>query len=80
MAGAGFAVGGSAVDRFAVAFDVIAFSMCLMALLKLLQDMERFSTMFRNYDLLARSFVIYAHVYPFAELLAGRIGGCGPAP
>jgi glutaredoxin len=48
----------------------IAFSMCALALLKL-QDVERFSTMFLNYDLLARRWVPYARVYPFAEALAG---------
>ncbi|AOH36985.1 MauE/DoxX family redox-associated membrane protein [Luteimonas sp. JM171] len=48
----------------------IAFSMCILALLKL-QDVESFSTMFLNYDLLARRFVPYSYVYPFAELLAG---------
>ena len=48
----------------------IAFSMCILALLKL-QDVESFSTMFLNYDLLARRWVPYGHVYPFAELLAG---------
>jgi len=44
--------------------------MCILALLKL-QDVESFSTMFLNYDLLARRFVLYAYLYPFAELLAG---------
>jgi glutaredoxin len=48
----------------------IAFSMCLLAMLKL-QDIEAFSTMFLNYDLLARRFVPYGYVYPFAELTAG---------
>ena len=48
----------------------IALSMCILALLKL-QDVEKFSTMFLGYDLLARKFVPYAYVYPFAELLAG---------
>lgn len=48
----------------------IAFSMCILALLKL-QDVESFSNMFLNYDLLARRFVPYSYVYPFAELLAG---------
>ncbi len=48
----------------------IAFSMCLLAMLKL-QDLETFSTMFLNYDLLARRFVPYSYVYPFGELLAG---------
>ncbi|THK42613.1 glutaredoxin family protein [Methylophaga sp. SB9B] len=48
----------------------IAISMCILALLKL-QDVESFSTMFLNYDLLARKVVRYAYVYPFGELLAG---------
>lgn len=48
----------------------IAFSMCMLALLKL-QDLASFSTMFLNYDLLARRLVIYAYLYPFAELLVG---------
>ncbi|WP_422785778.1 glutaredoxin family protein [Rhizorhabdus argentea] len=48
----------------------IAFSMCVLAILKL-QDVERFSTMFLNYDLLARRWVRYGYVYPFAEALAG---------
>ena len=48
----------------------IAVSMCLLAMLKL-QDLERFSSMFLGYDLLARRYVPYAYVYPFAELAAG---------
>lgn len=48
----------------------VAFSMCILALLKL-QDVESFSNMFLNYDLLARRKVPYAYVYPYAELLAG---------
>jgi glutaredoxin len=48
----------------------IAFSMCILALLKL-QDIESFSTMFLGYDLLARKYVPYSYVYPYAELLAG---------
>ncbi len=48
----------------------ITFSMCILALLKL-QDVESFSTMFLNYDLLARRFIPYSYAYPFAELLAG---------
>jgi len=50
----------------------IAFSMCALALLKL-QDVERFSSMFLNYDLLARSWVPYAYIYPFAEGAAGLL-------
>lgn len=48
----------------------IAFSMAILAMLKL-QDIEKFSTMFLNYDLLARQWVPYARIYPFAEGLAG---------
>jgi glutaredoxin len=48
----------------------IAFSMCILALLKL-QDIESFSTMFLGYDLLARKFVPYSYDYPYGELLAG---------
>ena len=47
----------------------IAISMAILALLKL-QDVERFATMFLNYDLLARKWVPYGRVYPFAEGLA----------
>ena len=48
----------------------IAVSMVLLALQKL-QDVESFSTMFLNYDLLARRWVRYGYVYPYAEALAG---------
>jgi glutaredoxin len=48
----------------------IAFSMCVLAILKL-RDIESFSNMFLGYDLLAQRVVRYAYVYPFAEALAG---------
>ena len=48
----------------------IAFSMCVLAVLKL-QNLETFSSMFLGYDLLARRWVPYAYLYPFAEALAG---------
>jgi len=48
----------------------IAFSMVVLAMLKL-QNVESFSTMFLNYDLLARRWVRYGYVYPFAEAGAG---------
>lgn len=54
----------------------IAFSMCVLALLKL-QDVDRFATMFLNYDLLARRWVPYASLYPFAEGLAGLLMAAG---
>ncbi len=46
------------------------FSMAILALLKL-QDIAKFSTMFLNYDLLAKRWVPYGILYPFAEGLAG---------
>lgn len=49
---------------------IVAFSMCLLAMLKL-QDVEKFSTMFLSYDLLGRKWVPYAYLYPFLEALAG---------
>jgi glutaredoxin len=48
----------------------IGFSMVVLALLKL-QNVEIFSTMFLNYDLLARRWIPYSYIYPFAEGLAG---------
>ncbi|GAA0675800.1 glutaredoxin [Sphingomonas insulae] len=48
----------------------VSLSMCVLAILKL-QDVERFSTMFLNYDLLGRRWVPYAYLYPFGEALAG---------
>lgn len=48
----------------------VAFSMVVLALLKL-QNVESFSTMFLNYDLLAKNWVPYSYIYPFAEGLAG---------
>jgi glutaredoxin/uncharacterized membrane protein YphA (DoxX/SURF4 family) len=48
----------------------IAISMTLLGIQKL-QDVESFSTMFLNYDLLARRKVEYAYIYPYGETLAG---------
>jgi glutaredoxin len=48
----------------------IGFSMVVLALLKL-QNVESFATMFLNYDLLAKRWVPYSYLYPFAEGLAG---------
>lgn len=48
----------------------IAFSMCVLAILKL-QNIETFSSMFLGYDLLAQRWVPYSYVYPFAEGGAG---------
>ena len=53
-------------------------SMTLLALLKL-RDVESFSTMFLNYDLLARRWVPYSYLYPYGEFAAGvlMIAGIG---
>ncbi len=48
----------------------IAFSMAVLALLKL-QNVESFATMFLNYDILAKRWVPYSYIYPFAEGVAG---------
>jgi glutaredoxin len=56
----------------------IAFSMCVLALLKL-QDVEKFATMFLNYDLLAKRWVPYSYAYPYLELLAGVLMVAGAA-
>ncbi|OJU25686.1 MAG: glutaredoxin [Nitrobacter sp. 62-13] len=48
----------------------IAIAMCILAIQKL-QDVDGFATMFLGYDLLARRWVPYAFIYPFAEALAG---------
>jgi len=66
---AGFAVDGTVLS-IRVAEWFVAFSMVVLALLKL-QNIEKFATMFLNYDLLARRWVPYGRIYPFAEGLAG---------
>ncbi|MHA7886437.1 MauE/DoxX family redox-associated membrane protein [Roseicyclus sp.] len=54
----------------------VALSMTFLALQKL-QDVESFSTMFLNYDLLARRWVPYGRIYPFAEAAAGILMTAG---
>ena len=54
----------------------ISLSMTVLALLKL-QNVESFATMFLNYDLLAKRWVPYSYVYPFAEGLAGILMTAG---
>lgn len=79
MAGAMLAASaGQALWSMDLLVAFVASSMCLLAMLKL-QDLESFSTMFLNYDLLARRAVPYAYFYPFGELLAGVLccrGSC----
>lgn len=63
----------------------VAFSMAMLAMLKL-RDLNSFSNMFLNYDVLARRVVRYAYVYPFAEgfaaiaMIAGGLFGLIAAP
>ncbi|MGI8944579.1 MAG: MauE/DoxX family redox-associated membrane protein [Qipengyuania sp.] len=48
----------------------VSFTMVILAMLKL-QDVEKFSSMFVGYDLLARRWVPYSYAYPFLEAGAG---------
>lgn len=57
----------------------VAVAMTLLALLKL-QDVESFSTTFLNYDLLARRWVPYSFLYPYAEAAAGVLMFAGVLP
>jgi len=66
-------VGIMTVERF------ISVAMMLLAMLKL-QDVDRFATMFLNYDLLARRYVPYSYIYAFAELGAGALMLTGLLP
>ena len=66
---ASYAVTGAVMTVLAAEW-FIAFSMVVLALLKL-QNVETFATMFLNYDLLAKRWVPYSYLYPFAEGLAG---------
>ncbi|QDY71704.1 glutaredoxin family protein (plasmid) [Qingshengfaniella alkalisoli] len=54
----------------------ISLSMTMLAVQKL-RDVESFSTMFLNYDLLARRWVRYGYIYPYAEALAGILMTAG---
>lgn len=56
----------------------IAFSMVVLAMLKL-QNVETFATMFLNYDLLAKRWVPYSYIYPYAEGLVGVLMVAGVA-
>jgi glutaredoxin len=48
----------------------LAVTTVILAMLKL-QDVESFSSMFLNYDVLAKRWVPYSYIYPYAELLVG---------
>jgi glutaredoxin len=67
--GAAFVATGQWISSLAAEWFV-SFSMVGLAFLKL-RDVESFSNMFLNYDLLARRWVPYSYIYPYAEGLAG---------
>lgn len=71
----GFGLYGTALHVRVVEWFV-AISMCFLAVQKL-RDIEGFSTMFLNYDLLAQRWVRYGYLYPVGEALAGilMVGG-----
>ncbi|MEO9576768.1 MAG: MauE/DoxX family redox-associated membrane protein [Tateyamaria sp.] len=50
----------------------IAIAMVLLGQQKL-QDIEKFATMFLNYDLLAQRWIRYGYIYPFVETGAGLL-------
>ena len=54
----------------------VSLSMTILAIQKL-QDVESFSTMFLNYDLLAMRWVPYSRIYPYAEAFAGILMTAG---
>lgn len=58
--------------------SILATAMALLAVQKL-RDVESFSTMFLNYDLLARRKVAYAYAYPFLEAAAAILMLAGTA-
>lgn len=55
---------------FAVISDFVSITMILLALQKV-RNVETFSTMFLNYDVLAQRWIPYAYLYPYGELAAG---------
>lgn len=67
--GAAWVATGTPVSILAAEWFV-SFSMVALAYLKL-RDVESFSSMFLNYDLLAKRWVPYGYIYPYAEGLAG---------
>jgi len=60
--------GGLSIIRVLELF--IAFSMCVLGILKL-QDLKTFATGFVQYDVIARRYVPYSYIYPFVEAGAG---------
>ena len=57
----------------------IAFSMCVLGILKL-QDLKSYATSFVQYDLLAQRYVPYAYAYAFIEAVGGALMIAAIAP
>ena len=70
---------GTGTLEWSILRDFVAIAMTLLALQKL-QDVESFSTMFLNYDLLARRWVPYGYLYPYGEAAAGVLMLAGVLP
>ncbi|HEY1107698.1 MAG TPA: glutaredoxin [Opitutaceae bacterium] len=68
LAACWIAVGSLQIVRVLELF--VAFSMCVLGILKL-RDLQSFATSFVQYDLLAQRYVPYAYVYAFIETGAG---------
>lgn len=64
--------GGGPLATVGLVENFIAVAMVLLGLQKL-QDVEGFSIMFLNYDLLAQRWVRYGSIYPYAETGAGLL-------
>ena len=67
------------LNLFQLIKDFFAFSMCVLAILKL-KDTNSFLNQFITYDLLAMRFLSYGSLYPFLEFFVGlgMISGMNP--
>ena len=75
---ASWAIQGALVTPLAAEW-FLAFSVAILALLKL-QNVEKFSSMFLGYDILAQRWVPYASIYPYLEGLAAILMIAGVLP
>ena len=75
---ASWAVQGALLTQLAAEWFV-AFTVAILALVKL-QNVEKFSSMFLGYDLLAQRWVPYASLYPYLEALAAILMIAGILP
>lgn len=70
--------GRGGLDWIRIAELFVAFSMCVLGILKL-QDLRSYATGFVQYDLVARHYVPYAYIYAWVEAVGGvlMIAGIG---